>query len=171
MRRPTYCLSLVALTLATCLLFAGCGGGHSWGGGSDGDHGFKDGVTFDYDFKSLTCDGRVFLVLAVDGCAGGSMISSPSAHGVLSAVDGRKIAWSCPTRDGASGTVTIAAQEFDLAKGGAFLISLKANQTKVEQIAVDMSKLQGGKMEEKLNAVSELEPRIKAFLKECRGDK
>jgi len=36
---------------------------------------------------------------------------------------------------------------------------------------VDMSKLQGGKMEEKLNAVGETEPRIKSFLKECRGEK
>jgi hypothetical protein len=171
MRRPTYRLCLVAVALAACFLPAGCSGGHSWGGGSEGDHGSKEGVTFDYDITSLTCDGRVFLVLAVDGCSGGSMISSPQAHGVLSALDGRKIAWSCPTRDGTSGTVTIAGQEFELAKGAFFVISLKAKQTKVEQIAVDMSKLQGGQMEEKLNAVGETEPRIKAFLKACRGEK
>jgi hypothetical protein len=119
----------------------------------------------------LTCDGRVFLVLAADGSSGGSMISSPGAHGVLSAVDGRKIAWSCPTRDGTSGTVTIADQEFDLAKGAVFLVTLKAKQTKVEQVAVDTSQLQGGKTEEKLTAVGETEPRIKAFLEECRGEK
>ena len=128
-------------------------------------------MTFDYSITSLTCDGRVFLVLVADGSSGGSMISSPDAHGVLSAADRRQIAWSCPTKDGTSGTVTLANQEYDLAKGAIFLISLKANQTKVEQVAVDMSKLQGGKAEEKLGAVGETEPRLKAFLKECRGEK
>src|SRR5262245_54529328 len=163
-------LSLLGAALAASCLLAGCRG-HSWGGGSDGDHGFKEGVTFDYDITGVTCDGRVFLVLAADGCSGGSMISSPSANGVLSAVDGRKISWSCSTQDGTRGTVTVAGQQFDLAKGAVFLISLKAQQTKVEQIAVDMSALQGGKILEKFNTVGDAEPRIKAFLKECRGEK
>jgi hypothetical protein len=156
--------------LAACFLPAGCGG-HSWGGGTEANTGFKEGVTFDYSITSLTCDGRVFLVLAADDSSGGSMISSPSAHGILRATDGRQIPWSCPTRDGTSGTLTLAGQELDLGKGAVFLISLKAKQTKVEQIAVDMSKLQGGKVEEKLNAVGAAGPRIKAFLKECRGEK
>jgi hypothetical protein len=171
MGRPTFPLSLVAVALTACFLAAGCGSGHSWGGGSEGDHGFKEGATVNYDITSLTCDGRVFLVLVADGSSGGSRISSPGAQGVLSAVDGRKIAWSCPTGDGTSGTVTIAGQQFDLAKGAVFLISLKAKQTKVEQTAVDMSKLRGGKVEEELDAVGEPEPRIKAFLEQCRGGK
>jgi hypothetical protein len=128
-------------------------------------------MTFDYSITSLTCDGRVFLVLAADGSSGGSMISSPEAHGVLRATDRRQIAWSCPSRDGTSGTLTIAGQEFDLAKGAVLLVSLKANQTKVEQLAVDMSQLQGGEVEEKLIAAGEMEPRIKAFFKACRGEK
>ena len=164
-------LLMVTVILAACLLPSGCSDNHSWGGGSEGDHGLKDGATFDYDITSLTCDGRAFLVLAVDGSSGGSRISSPSAHGVVSAVDGRTIAWSCPTRDGTSGTATIAGQQYDLSKGAVFLISLNAKQAKVEQVAVDMSKLQGGKMEEKLRAVGETQPRIIAFLKECRGEK
>jgi hypothetical protein len=157
--------------LAACFLPSGCSGGHSWGGGTEANTGFKEGVTFDYTITSLTCDSRVFWVLAADGSSGGSMISSPKAHGILRATDGRQIAWSCPTRDGTSGTVTIAGQEFDLAKGAVFLVALKANQTKVEQLAVDMSQLQGGKVEEKLNAAGETEPRIKAFLNACRGEK
>jgi hypothetical protein len=164
-------LSVVAITLSACLLAPGCAGSHSWGGGSEGDHGSKEGVRFDYDIISLTCDGRVFLVLAVDGGSGGGTIISEKTQGTFYAVDGRTIPWSCTTRDGAAGTVTIAGQEFELGKGAVFLISLKAGQTKVEQLAVDMSKLQGGKMEEKLNAVGETAPRIKAFLKECRGEK
>src|SRR5262249_18336048 len=113
MQRPTSRLSQVAVALAAWLLLAGCSG-HSWGGGTEANRGFKEGVTFDYSITSLTCDGRVFLILAADGSSGGSMISSPSAHGVLSAADGRRIAWSCPTRDATSGTFTIAGQEFDL---------------------------------------------------------
>jgi hypothetical protein len=169
MQRPMPHLPLIAVTLTACFLPTGCSG-HSWGGGTEANGGFKEGVTFDYSIASLTCDGRVFLILAANGYSGGSMISSPSAHGVLRATDGRQIAWSCPTRDGTSGTLTIAGQEFDLAKGAVFLVSLKANQTKVEQVAADMSQLQGGKVEEKLNMVGEAEPRIKAFLKACRGE-
>ena len=75
MRRRTYRLSLVAVALV-CLHLAGCSGGHSWGGGSEGDHGFKESVAFDYEITSLTCDGRVFLVLAADGCSGGSMTAA-----------------------------------------------------------------------------------------------
>jgi hypothetical protein len=171
MRRPTYRLSLVAVALAASFLPAGCSGGHSWGGGSEGDHGSKEGVRFDYDITSLTCDGRTFLVLAVDGRSGGGMIISEKTQGTFCAVDGRNVPWSCTTRDGVAGTVAIAGQQFELAKGAVFLISLKAGQTKVEQLSVDMSKLQGGKMEDKLNAVGETEPRIKVFLKECRGEK
>jgi hypothetical protein len=171
MRRPIARLSLVAVTLAACLLTGGCDRSRSWGGGSAGEHGFKEGVRFDYDIISLTCDGRVFLVLSVDGRAGGSMTVSENTQGVLSAVDGRQIPWSCATRDGTGGTVTIAGQPFDLGRGTVFLISLKANPVKVQQLAVDTSKLQGGKAEEQLNAVGEAEPRIKAFLKECRGEK
>jgi hypothetical protein len=171
MRRPTPRLFVVAVTLAACLLPLGCGGRHSWGGGSEGGHGFKEGMRFDYDIISFTCDGRTFLVLAADGVAGGGWTISENMQGVLAAVAGRQIPWSCTTRDGRAGTVTIADQQFDLGKGVVFLISAKANPTKVEQLAVDMAKLQGGKVEEKLSAVGEAEPRIRAFLKECRGEK
>jgi hypothetical protein len=128
-------------------------------------------VKFDYTIEHLTCDGRVYLVLVADGCSGGDSGSGRTARGQLYAVDGRKIAWSCTTQDGTSGTVIIDGQQFDLGKGGVFLVSAKENKTKVEQLAVDMSKLQGDKMEDKLTAVGEAEPRIKAFLKECRGEK
>ena len=91
--------------------------------------------------------------------------------GELLAVDGRKIAWSCPTQDGTSGTVTIDGQQFDLAKGAVFLISAKEKKTKVDQLTVDMSKLQGGAVQEKLRGLADTEPRIAAFITQARGDK
>ncbi len=113
----------------------------------------------------------MFLVLVADGSAGGAMTASANTRGMLHAADGREVPWSCATRDGASGTVTVAGQQFDLGQGAVFLVSLKGNQTKVEQLAVDLSRLQGDPVEEKLDAVGESEPRVKAFLKECRGEK
>jgi hypothetical protein len=149
---------------------SGCKG-RSWGGGGHAAGGVKEGVKFDYTIDHLTCDGRVYLVLAADGCSGGGSGSGPTAQGQLYTVDGRKIAWSCTTQDGTSGTVTIDGQQFDLAKGAIFLISAKENKTTVEQLAVDMSKLQGGPVQDKLPALADTEPRIAAFFKEARGDK
>jgi len=138
---------------------------------SGGERGFNDGRTYGCDFTSLTCDGRVVLVLASEDCVASSMISSPQANGVLVAADGRKIPWSCPTEDGTRGTLTLGEQKFDLTKGAVFLISFKDKLTKVEQVAVDMTKLGGGKLTEKLDAVAAAEPKLQTFLKECRGEK
>jgi hypothetical protein len=163
-------LLVVTLTLSACIATGGCKG-RSWGGGGHAAGGFKEGVTFNYTIEHLTYDGRVYLVVAADHCSGGSSGSGPTAQGQLNALDGRKLAWSCTTQDGTSGTVTIDGQQFDLAEGAVFLISAKEKQTKVEQLAVEMSKLQGGLVQEKLPGLADTEPRIAAFFKEARGDK
>jgi hypothetical protein len=111
------------------------------------------------------------VVLAADGCSGGSSGSGPNARGLLRTVDGRNIAWSCTTKDGTGGTVTIDGQEFDLAEGGVFLVRAKGGKTKVEQLSADMSRLQGGSVQEKLKGLADTEPRIAAFFKEVHGGK
>jgi hypothetical protein len=163
-------LLVVTLAVSACMASWGCKG-RSWGGGGHAEGGVKEGVKFDFNIEHLTCDGRVYFVLAADGCSGGGSGSGRNAQGQLYAVDGRKIAWSCTTQDGTSGTVTIDGQQFDLAKGAVFLVSAKENKTKVEQLAVDMSKLQDGPVQDKLPALADTEPRIAAFFKEARGDK
>jgi hypothetical protein len=145
--------------------------GRSWGGGGHAEGGVKEGVKFDFNIEHLTCDGRVYFLLAADGCSGGDSGSGRTARGRLYAVDGRKIAWSCSTQDGTSGTVTIDGQQFDLAKGAVFLVSAMKDETRVEQLAVDMSKLQGGPVQDRLPALADTEPRIAAFFKKARGDK
>ena len=157
------CSAVVAFCLGASLLSSGCGGGHGWGVGGEGGSG--------YEIVRLTCDGRVFLVLAANGCAGGSSSSGLTFRGKLHALDGREIAWSCSTRDGAHGAVTVDGQRFDLSKGAVFLVSTQEQKTKVEQLAVDMSKLQGASgpghpFREKLQALGDAEPRIAEFFKE-----
>jgi hypothetical protein len=173
MHRPSR-LTAVVFLLGAGLLSQGCGGSHSWGGGSHADGGIKEGVAYNFVIDALTCDGRVFLVATVDGCSASSVHTSPTSRGVWRTVDGRSLEWSCTTADGTGGTVAIAGQQFDLAKGGIFLVTAKANQTKVEQLALDMSKLRGDSVVRLLEddfGKSEAGPRIQAFLKGCRGEK
>src|SRR4051794_12254347 len=86
----------------------GCSGGHSWGTASSGVSGLNEGgSTYIYTFNQLSCDGRVYLILAVDGCSGGDLIGGPTARGQYVSPSGRKVAWSCSTADGRAGTVTI----------------------------------------------------------------
>jgi hypothetical protein len=110
--------------------------------------------------------------LAASGCSGGSSSGAAgSFRGQLRAHDGREIAWSCSTRDGTNGTVTVDGQGFDLSKGALFLVATSDQKTKVEQVAVDLSNLQGNStpdypFQEKLQALGEAQPRIAAFFKE-----
>jgi hypothetical protein len=157
----------VALTITAWGALPGCSG-HSWSGGGDSSGGIE--------IEHRTCDGRVYLVVAADGCSGGSSSSESgptgsTTGGRLNAVDGRKIAWSCTTADGTRGTATIDGQQFDLANGAVFIVWAKDKKTRVEQLALDMAKLQGGPVPQKLRALAETHPRIAAFFKEADGGK
>jgi hypothetical protein len=163
-------LLVVTLAVSACMATSGCKG-HSWGGGSHAAGGVMEGVTFDYTIDLLTCDGRVYLVLAVDGSSGGDSSNGANARGQIYAVDGRKIPWSCTTQDGTSGAVAVDGQQFDLAKGAVFLVSAKEKKTTVQQLTVDIPKLQGGRVEDKLQSLEDTEPRIADFFKKARGNK
>ena len=91
-------------------------------------------------------------------------------QGELCALDGRTIAWSYSTKSGADGTVTIDGQSFDLKKGGVLLVWTNDKKTRVEQLAVEMSKLKDGPIGEKLESLGNAEPRIAAFFKEPRAE-
>jgi hypothetical protein len=162
-------LLLVSVTLSACIASWGCKDSR-WGGGESNSSGSpSDGTPFNYTIQHLTFEGRVYLVLVADHCSGGGAGSGPAARGQFHAVDGRNIGWSCTTQDGTSGTLTLDGRQFDLAKGAVFVVSLKENKTSVEQLAVDMSKLQGRTQDEQ--ALADSEPRIAAFFKKARGGK
>ena len=141
--------------IGASLLSSGCrfgGGGH--GSGVSGEGGP------DYNIQWLQCDGRILSVV----------LFPTRLH-----ADEREMAWSCRTKDGTDGSVTVDGQRFDISKGAVFLVSTNDKKTKVEQLAVDMSKLQGAphpqgaSMREKLQALGGAEPRIAEFFKDSRA--
>ena len=171
MRRVHAGFAIVVLCLGASFLSLGCrfGGGHAWGVRSEGAEGY-----FQID---LDCAGRVFFVLVANGCSGFGGGGGGEFRGQLHALDGREIAWSCRTKDGTDGTVTVDGQRFDLSKGAVFLVRTNDKKTKVEQIAADMSRLQGAwgpggtPMREKLQALGDTEPRIAEFFKDAQAAK
>jgi len=164
-RFPTLAFAILGVIAAP-----GCGRlGHPWGGGSEGiSRSGPDGEVH-LTIQSLTHDGQVFLVLAGDGGSGGNLSVGPTQKGQLPTPDGRSIEWSCNSPDGFRGTVSIDGQEFDLTKGALFLVSTNGDKNKIEQLPVDLSKLQGSDVAQTLEALSEGEPKIAEFLKPSRS--
>lgn len=163
--KPRLCL--VTAALGACLVISGCNRGHRWGsGGGGGGHGFKEGVRYDYDITPLTRDGRVVLVLASNGSSSsGGGTNDHGYVGYLKSTDGRRIEWSCTTKDGKTGAVVIADQQFDLSKGAVFLLAAKRDPMKAEQLAADLSKLPDAESKELQGAIQDLDPRGVEFLK------
>jgi hypothetical protein len=165
-------LLAVTLSAAACVASCGCDVSHSWEGivalSASGE---KNGVKYSYWYVDLTVDGRVYLVLAADNCTGGALSTGTSATSNLDAFDGRKIAWSCTTQNGSKGAVTIDGQRFELANGAVFLISTKENKTKVDQLAIDLSKLGRTSVGKDLLSLADTQPRIETFFKDMRENK
>jgi hypothetical protein len=180
-------LRMFAVTFVACICLPGCG--HDWGGGVNSA---RQGG-YDYGTVHLTCDNRVYLLMAVDGRpmggvpqpkpldgrSGGRFIAPntrPGGYHRFGDPAPREVTWSSTTRDGKTGNVTIDGQEFDLGKGGLFLISLMNNRTKVEQLATDLSQLDGSadnatglKLWHGFAALGKREPRFETFWRETAG--
>lgn len=168
MRRIHVFSAIAVLVIGACFLFSACDRHptHIWGMWSE------DRI------QRLVCDGQVFLVLAINDSlesdvSGGNVSSSSwAARGKWRAPDGKRmIEWSCHAKDGATGIVKVNGQAFDLGKGGLLLISANDNKTKVEQLTVDMSKLQDAVAIDGLQALAKAEPRIAEFLKAPKAEK
>ena len=152
----------IVLALVLCVLLSGCDRGpeHVWGIAGEGR------------VESLSCDNRVFVVLALDrsweSSTAGSRVQSPSASftGRWRSPDRqREIQWTSRTKDGLIGTLTVDRQSFDLTKGALFLITTDDQSLGVQQLSVDMSQLQGASVSERLRIAATSDSRIAAFLK------
>jgi hypothetical protein len=165
-------LFVLALSTAVGVAVWGCGGPKSWeGGGYSLANGENNGVKYSFWCCDLTADDRVYFVILGDNSSGGSLSAGPTASGWLDIVDGRKIAWSCTTQDGTKGPVTIDGQRFDLRNGAIFLVSAKEQKTKVDQLAVEMSKLHRQSAGADLLSLAETQPRIASYFMDMRGNK
>jgi hypothetical protein len=158
---PTARLLVLVGTFSAGLALCGCSptAGKSWGSGGVTVVRSEGGTTTAYTVQRLTCDGRVYLVLAANGCKGsGGGGGSGASRGQLHAKDGREILWSCSTQDGNSGNVVIDGQEFDLTRGALFLISTKDKPTRVEQLVIEAGQLQEGSNTEKFPELAKADP-------------
>jgi hypothetical protein len=113
-------------------------------------------------------DHRLALVVWIDeGALGSSAIltgDDPRYRGEFLLKDGRKVAWTCSTRDGRAGRVEIADVQCDLAKGGLFLISTKDGGTRVDQLPLDKVEGEFRTAKERLEKLASTDPQIKSFV-------
>jgi hypothetical protein len=104
------------------------------------------------------------------GGASGGTGGDPVFHGEFRLKDARRIPWSCSTRDGKTGRVTIAGDSYDLANGGMFLVRTKGGGMKVEQLplsilGVSESTRAFESARAKLQELASTDPKIAAFVK------
>lgn len=125
--------------------------------------------TAEYSIVRLEHDGRPFLILAVDIVGNGKVSGGTGKHnGSLVAASGTpEIAWSCSTEDGVRGNVTIADQQFDLMKGGLFLVTTRGPAASVRQVAVPLEDLQERNLPRGFSNEGRKQPAIATFLNEA----
>jgi hypothetical protein len=102
----------------------------------------KDGTVHFQRWK----DGRAFM-LCCDVAGGASSTGSGSSgpppvwksQGSVSAHDGRRVEWKLEITDGRNLKCWVNGKEYDLSKGGLFLVKTKGGKTEVEQVNQDLS--------------------------------
>jgi len=107
-------------------------------------------------FSSTVGNGIIFLIQGYDGlpimiCSdGGNMSSGVSGRGTsnppvqksegyAASQDGRRLDWLIEKRNGQRTTCRLNNKEFDLQKGTLFLVRTKEGETKIDQLAQDLS--------------------------------
>src|SRR5262249_44734558 len=106
---------------------------------------------------------RVALVVFTDVTGGGSAgigPPGPKYHWEAAAPDARRIAWACETDAGSSGRVTINGQEYELAQGPLFLVSVGGEKTHVSQLRRDFGKMEPGQV----HSLPRDDPDVAAFI-------
>ena len=100
--------------------------------------------------------------LVLDGVGG--LSESGGGRGSVGTLDGRRIEWTCETRDGTFGTVTLCGSKYDLSSGGLFLVTARHGQTHIRQVKADLSGLKGSVDLDSLRAVVRDDATTAAFL-------
>jgi hypothetical protein len=159
---------LVGLSLVVSL-----GGCHSkarqsWGAGGGSFGWNENGMKTSYALGRLFYGGEVFAVVMGCGCIGSSHRGGDGQfHCQLQHQDGSKIDWSCRTDDGKSGAIRIERKEFDLSRGGLFLVFIKQGQITVDQVPLSTQQLESCSDLRAFRALATVEQRISDFLANC----
>lgn len=120
-----------------------------------------------------TTGSKVVCVLLANGCNGVASSSGPWVHkGRVHLIDQREIDWPCVTHDGTKGKVRIQGKEFDLSKGGLFLIDTRAKSVRVQQldvpIGIAVNDRQGyEKARKSIEALAQENPVMRQFVREA----
>jgi hypothetical protein len=160
-------------TLAAAAVLVACAGCStvapaSWAGGAGGgtrtstDHGPVSRGT-----ANLTRNGKPYLVLLTAGCEPTSVTGGPWGGGLIKALDGREVKWSCDTWDGVTGRLIIGGEKFRLDHGAVVFIDMRDGKVVTEQVAVDMQQFDGGPVEERLKVIATTNEQIARFLAAC----
>jgi hypothetical protein len=165
--------AIATLAIAATVFLSGCTAERKWSIGSGNEVEVSE-INQDFHFDTwcqvtwLDVDGQVYVVLISD-CGGGSTFGDNKGNnkGTLEARGGQA-AWSCPKPDGKNGKIVIDDQDFDLEKGGLFLVRFRDKKAVVEQVSVDMAQFQGGAVNKKVRNVAD--KRVQAFITAGRHD-
>jgi hypothetical protein len=91
------------------------------------------------------------------------------AHALrLGGIEAPDVSWSCVTRDGATGTVTIGEEAFDLSKGRLFQVDFDGDKPLVKQCAVDCNKWRGATFTARLESLAISAPEVRGFADQWR---
>jgi hypothetical protein len=103
----------------------------------------KDGTVFFLPWKKV---GTIIICCDIPGGAGGTTTSGSGpppvskAEGYAIAKDGRRVDWKLEISDGGKSVrFSVNGKEYDLSRGGLFLVKTKADKMEVEQVNEDLS--------------------------------
>lgn len=90
-------------------------------------------------------DGKLALVIWTDKSLGqGCGTRAWGFEGQTHLANGKDLSWACKTLNGRSGKVTIEGKEYDLAKGGIFLVGTRGQKPVIRQLPIDVSQIAVG---------------------------
>ena len=155
------------LALSLVVLLSGCGGaGTSRITGSGTTH--VGNTSADYYMSN----GGMMLVIWIKhpprvGHGSGSGISSSANKIVMTGNyrrdNGTPLEWRCETADGKSGSVTVGGANYELTKGGIFLVDMQEDKPVIIQLSRGTSSI---KDKAELEALAATDPEIAKFVSE-----
>jgi len=163
---------VVGVLLLAAIGFAATGCNEpGWGSGGRTIH--RDGKTLSvWDLERGDTPYAVFLV---DGRQFGwaTNFKTGKSEGVLNTlhlvgIEAPDVSWSCVPRDGATGTVTIGEEAFDLSKGRLFQVDFDGDKPLVKQCAVDCNKWRGATFTDRLESLATSAPEVRGFADQWR---